>query len=1191
MLKRLVVATLLVVALTSPAAVQNNKAAKSNAAYVQAFFEQSDLEGARAGAKAALKRNPRDVEALFIEMEAAALEADTPAVLDAAVRLQEVRGAQTDDRTAIAAARINDLAANTQEFRAVLPRIEAVLTRPHAQAYLLRAALLKAALDGLREIHAAQVARDAGILTDWRAAGPFGQYPNLDFDRAWPPQDDELMGSASDGKKVELFRFDDGNFRLPDYFGTSGVFYAMSETSDTGEVMLRAESAGTVEVFVDGESVWRQDSRFEVTPPTEPRLLKLKPGTHKVLVKFLATAVPFRVSLQRGSLPKSAKGGQTWGSNIGAQYVTAARKYWEGDYGGAIEAFQQIRTTQVSAAPDWMLYQAWSRTQADAAEASTLLHEIVRKAPDGLAAEYELAARAHAAERNDEAITHLERVIAKRVHFAPAQELMGSIAIQMHWPIRATRALEILVDIHPSCDVLRRAQRFFAGYARYDRARKIDDSLSECALDSIAYANGLSQSGHHAEAAADAQKMVAHHPLNRSAREFLARELALAGRAAEAQRAIRQLAELAPNSMKYRRMAAAAKSDPMALLDDAEENTHAFDAEPFYARYRRDGVEMVKETASRRFSGGPALRILDDQVARLWPDGTVSVYEHRITRALDRSGVERYGEVELPRGAEVLELRTIRADGTISEPELTAPKATISMTGLLPGDAVDAEYVIHYDDRDGMEAHTDAFEHTFGSFQAPVLYSRLVVLTPASQRQSVVASTSAPGMTESRSGDTHVRTWEKNDIAQSVEEVASSKDDVLSSIRVVPTLGRGWEDVRDSVREIAVDAVRVGPRVQAVARQIPAGSDDVIARELYRTVTTTLRSTTATFGDDTPSAEETFANGEGSRTAALLALARAAGIRADLVLGRNTGLAAPAAPTAEVYRRPLVRLRLRDAQGTTHDVVVDAEMNGLPFGALAPNVAHNDSLLVTLPDEKHNAGVEAAILRLPRNHAIDESLARADVTLQPNGDLKADITIVLGAWRGSQMRGILGGIEKNQRGHFYQQLAARIFPGAENVTGEARNENSPEKSLELVVHCTAAKFVDLARGAAELEQLVPTLGLKKMYASSGSRQSPLYLDTPLFETATFRIHLPDGVTVARPAKDVAFENEFGKYSVSFRELEAGVLEVRRAFDIPVQIVPARKFAEFARFAAQIDEAERQKIGLEVERMTASAGGK
>ena len=40
---------------------------------------------------------------------------------------------------------------------------------------------------------------------------------------------------------------------------------------------------------------------------------------------------------------------------------------------------------------------------------------------------------------------------------------------------------------------------------------------------------------------------------------------------------------------------------------------------------------------------------------------------------------------------------------------------------------------------EGIEAHAAAFTHMFGSFRAPVLYSRLVVLTPASEKGSAGA--------------------------------------------------------------------------------------------------------------------------------------------------------------------------------------------------------------------------------------------------------------------------------------------------------------------------------------------------------------------------------------------------------------------------------------------------------------------
>lgn len=1141
--------------------------------FLPAFFEHSLVDVARAQARSALKRNPRDVEALFVEMEAAAIQADTSAELDAAVRLLEIRAAQRDDRVAIAAARVADEAGNTQDFRAILPRIEAMLRTPHAQASYLRAALISAAVDGAPGINARQIARDAGLLTDWRVVGPFGKYPDLEFNRAWGPQEDGLDQPDSDAHAIERFHFANGKVELPDYFERTGVFYAEAESTASGEVLVRVESAGTMEVFVDGASALRKDDRFRSGPRVSVSRLRLSPGTHKVVVKFVPAALPFQVAIDRETRTAA---GKPLGYAAEAAYVAAAKKYWEGDYAGAIAGFDRLRDMNASAATEWMLYLSWVGSDQNAPEATALLNQVTSNTPEALAAEFEVARRAYAAERVDDAVRTLDQVLAKRPRFAPAQDLMAEIAMRMHWPLRASRAIEILLDIHPSCDTLRKAQHFFAGYAKYDRAHKVDDDLKNCSLDSLAYATSLSDAGEHAAAAEAAQNVVTGNPLDRAAREFTAKQWALAGRTGEARAAIEELAAIAPNSKRYRAMAAAAKLGLDAMLDTSHPEIE--DA-PFYAAYRRDGEDMVKQTASRKFSGGPAVVLLDDQVARLWPDGSASLYVHRITRPLDRGGVEKYGEVELPPRAEILELRTIKANGEIAEPELQQQKATISMPGLLPGDAVDVEYIVRGANRE------QAFAHTFGSFHAPILYSKFVAITPRGG-ESVQASAAAPGFAESTANGEQVRVWERNDIAQSVEESASASGDILPTVRVTPALYRGWEDVRDWAREIVVEASRVGPRVRRYAAgQVVAASDEAQARALYREVVTTIAAAGGAFGKDLPSAEDTLARHSGSRTMALLALAHAEGLQADLVLARNSGavagMGAPA-PSMSAYTRPLVRFHLR-----SHDVVVDAESDGLAFGALPPAIAHTDSLAITLPDENNAAAVETAILKLPLRQSMEESVARGEITIEGNGDLSADVSIVLGAWRGAQMRSMLAGTGAAARGPFFQQLAARIFPGAENVTGEVRNEQNPDKSLELVLHCTASHYVNLTRGTADLEQLVPGLGLKKMYASGSSRQFPLYVDAPLFETATFRVHLPPGVGVARAMSDTQVASDFGKYSVSFREIEDGVLEVKRSFNIPVQIVPVQRFQEFVKFASQIDDAERQKIGLE--RDLAAAG--
>jgi len=1150
----------------------------------KALFEDSQLDRARQLAQEQLQQDGGDVEALFMEMEAAALQADSAAELNAALKMCESHGpGQRDDRVGIAAARVLELAANTEDFRAAIPRIQAMLAsgqrrKPaHSQTSYLRAALLAAAADGAPGIELDKVVRDSGLMTEWRVAGPFGHYGRLEFDQHWSPERDALAASSSDGHPVERLHFDDGAFRLPQYFPRQGVLYAAADSVAGGNLMVRVESAGTLELLVDGAVVLRKDDRFHQTPTFAWRALHLRNGTHRVVVKFLASAAPFRIALLEEA-PGNPPQNRAFEINYApeADYVVAAQKYWAGDYGGVIADLYATRTHR-SALTDLLLYRAWTHVAEESPEAPAMLNAVLQAAPSAMAAEYELASRALAADRTDEALMRLQRVVSARENFVAGQQLLAQIALRLNWPVLTEKALELQLRVHPSCDVLLQGYKFFAGHARYERARDLRRRLADCAPDTQAYERSLGEAGEHASAAFAAEATVRRHPLDRSARELLVRELALAGQTERARAAAAELAALAPNSSRYRRMAENAAANADALIDEGGlRNIEFARPDPFYAKYRRDGVEMVRKSNDRKFSGGPAVMLMNDRVARLWEGGEVSIYVHKLTRVLDRDGIEKYGEAEIPRAAEVLELRTIKADGSVVEPEATPQKATASMPALAAGDAIEEEYVLHYGDSGGMAEHAGEFRHAFGSFAAPILYSRFVVITPAADNS--VRADVAPGIVPARVetiGNSRVRTWEKNDIPQSVEEVATARGDVLPGVVVEQEFRGGWNNVRDHFRNQLVDAVRIGPRVERAAAQVRAQEPQAKAREIFRTVVNSVRSAGSFNPEDMTSAEETLASRSGARTIAVLAVARAAGLDADLVLARNAGtLLREGRASLRLYSRPLLRFRLADGR----ELFADAEAEGLAFGALPPSLDRHDALLVPVLRENVETAAGGPLLSLPGS-TEEQSVADADVTLDGDGSLQAQVTIRMGAWRGAQMRTILAGIEPGQRARFYQQLAQRIFAGADEVTGETRNEHDPDRPLELALHCRAPRYVSLGQSTTEIDQLVPTLGLKKMY-SGAMRRFPLFIDTPLVESARFRVRLPAGVSLAGAAPELNLSGAFGSYSLSLRQLSPDVLDIQRSFRIPAQVVAPERFADFSLFAAKIDEAERQKIILQ-----------
>jgi hypothetical protein len=162
----------------------------------------------------------------------------------------------------------------------------------------------------------------------------------------------------------------------------------------------------------------------------------------------------------------------------------------------------------------------------------------------------------------------------------------------------------------------------------------------------------------------------------------------------------------------------------------------------------------------------------------------------------------------------------------------------------------------------------------------------------------------------------------------------------------------------------------------------------------------------------------------------------------------------------------------------------------------------------------------------------------------------------------------------------------RIFPGAVSVIGTAAHENDPEQPLKLSVRCTVPQFINRQSGAAEINQLAPALGLAALYAKTPTRKFPLLIDSLLFESTVFHLHLPESIEVHSLPADFTGKTEFGEYALRFARMPHQV-DIHRDFRIPVQVIAPDKYSVFINFALRIDEAERQRISLETRKEPAS----
>ena len=531
------------------------------------------------------------------------------------------------------------------------------------------------------------------------------------------------------------------------------------------------------------------------------------------MAKFAGGATPLRIAVSPStsevSTPPSAKL-----SVEELTYDLAAAAYADGEFGTAIEQIGALQSASHSVALQFLLAQSWARKNPAALEGLQAWNWVVRSlAPGTLAAYQALGERALAGGHLAEAAKFARCVLAARPNDIRALETLGGAIAgdpglaesegqaALNWSRRLAE--------HPSCETSNNAMMFYRSRQQFGEAAAAQQKLDGCAPQSLAYAQSLAAQECHGDAARVLQQLLAAAPLNRSARLMLVGELQLAGDDPGAEQAAAAWLRIAPNAPAYRRLAAASSDDPAA------------DAKDFYAPYRHDAAQVMQATAAQ-FTGAPIL-LVNDHVAIARPDGSVSLYVHTATRFSSAEDIERFAGTNLPHGTQILQLRTLHSDGSVTAMKLDAENLRNALPALSPGDTVDEEYVVNYAGDGGIPEHPEVFQFVFGRFDAKVLSARFIVLTPAGQadRGVVIASSDAPRLVSQVRNDMLARTWERNEASVTTGGLALHNQS-LAIVRVVEQ-ENGWTVPSDAEHHRRIETIHPGPRFEESSGTVERG--------------------------------------------------------------------------------------------------------------------------------------------------------------------------------------------------------------------------------------------------------------------------------------------------------------------------------------------------------------------------------
>jgi hypothetical protein len=590
-----------------------------------------------------------------------------------------------------------------------------------------------------------------------------------------------------------------------------------------------------------------------------------------------------------------------------------------------------------------------------------------------------------------------------------------------------------------------------------------------------------------------------------------------------------------------------------------------------------DEFAISTEEALKSYEAAPGSEdatsafVLDAAAIRAFPDGSLVDRIHIIQKALDQQGVQEIAEVQLPAGAEVLTLRTLKPDGRTLEPESIDGKETVSLPGVQVGDLVEYEYLLAHPSRGPGQPGFTAGAFYFQIARQPNARSTYVVAAPKGSGLKVDAHhVEAPPVAQE--GELEVFRHEERRVPPYIPEPVGppSGNEWLPFVSV--GAGQtGNEGVVTAYADAFLDRGQVTHEVRAFARAAAGEATGVDAvRAVYVAVMDTLSGRDAGL---TLSAAASVAQDRGSRTWLLLASLRALGFDARAVAVR----AFSADPAPYLFPNeallPYVCVRVTLPEGRA--VWLDPLVRYAPFDEL-PEFALGGREAWVLPEP----GRPLERVTTPEKPPRATKDVQLTMTLAADGVLTGDGVETYQGYDAAQLAEALESISKDQRDQALQSALSRYFGGADLSELDVQAKREVGGVVTVKYHFVARRFgrvegdARLVVGALTYPHL-----LGRRFLATSSRVTPLFLEGSESTHTVARVTLPPGWALAGPIGEVTLSGPAGRFVR--REQQTGdVLHVEEVYRLDQARVAPKDYERFAQFAGEVDLLQQRDLLIE-----------
>ena len=1204
------------------------------------YLIASDPRGALLRLEPASRSGPAEGRALALAGLGEIAEDRTESETAAKRFIEALRAAPASPIAELAAIRLLDLEGESPQIDAAISEAARSLRPPAAPraARLLREAAARiaaraAAKEGDPSIEL-EAWRAVGSVQRWRVGGPFGAFRLFDLRRAFA-LDGRVAGAAAQNDRALLFPDADVGLDLEP--GDGDLYYAVSdvELAKGGDYLFWVEGAAALEARLNGAVVVsRVPYPFE-SPRAQTAAVRLPPGHHRVLVRWSrAEGTRFRVTLTRAdgdvSDLTSAAPGALSGSRAAAPCelgeTCIAPPAWRDRADLRAAATAMLEKDPADALGAWLLARATlgddraaSRVAADRAlllsaggapalalHAQQLLHdpevpdrigraraladltEAAAKDPLLIRARLTAAALERDSERFDDAAQNIDKAesalgeekapVSARVLAARARllEARGNNA-----GARA-RAEEALRLAPRRCDILQLLLDLSRRGGSLADQRRYAEEMPGCG-DGLAIAAQSARSRGDLARAEDLLRLsAALRPAQPSRLEQLADAQSARTEVAAAIASLRAAAALAPRSPEpLRRLAGA-----LELAGERKAATEARRAAlrlapgDFPVRQQvaldegvrlmswsdRDGAALGKGARDAP-PGASAVRLLDSGAVQMFADGGGVERVHTVARVLDKKGIAKFGEAQLPPDAQILQLRTLKADGRVLEPESIPEKEGVSLPGLEPGDTVEIDWM-----RGLAPRGPDMPGWALGAFyfrddETPMVESTYEVRSPWLPEVDA-HNLELPAGALSREGDGYRFRYSARDVKPLPGEPHQTPEsETLPWVQL--GTGSGQKELMRSLADWALLRARPGGATQELAQRAAGREPVETAQRIYAAVAQAVRGRSS--GTDLgSSAAHVLAQGRGNRLLVVKAALASAGIPSHILFVRtfNSDPAPYRFPRGDVYGFAVLRIDLPGGAA-----FIDPSYRLAPFGQLPAFVRGQDAWVLPEPGE------EPAYVRLPQAlpGERDGRELGMELALDAEGTASGTGRDEHFGFEAASLKDALERLDRDQRKQAVEAMLGRGLRGVtlESLAAEGETDLGGPATLVYGLRVPLAR-----RDGAQLflpASLVPAR-LARRWLQTAERRVPLLIDSPEVLTQRIALQLPSGRSLRAAPKPVSLSTPFGSYSWAARQ-EGTKLVIEESLSIPQQRVLPDRYAAFAAFARDVDQAQAQELAV------------